>query len=225
MRRVDRSPNVTAMGLKPRLPNVTNALVWTGVGLLVISLVVPGETAARAAKVETRAEEAARALLETAIASEPLDLSSPDAAPLLVEAFRATIERNYGHPDSYRPDPRERPAALANVECAVFESKHYCLMLTRRPTAAEATDRRPFEVYAWPRTLRPPGHTAFYVPEVGAPAFTRNKMHQYVGWEEDRRGKRLLPRPGAGRPRQEARDGAYRGNDDERWLLLRETAD
>ncbi|MCA8944213.1 MAG: hypothetical protein KDB80_16730 [Planctomycetes bacterium] len=206
-----------------RIPNLTNSLVWVGVGLVALSLIVPARSAERTARVETRAEEAARTLLAVAQEMEPIDLDDLDAARRLESRFRAACAEWHGHPESYLPHLHECPSELSDVSCMMFESKHYCLMLTRSPIPIDSgvqPDRYPFEVYAWPLSLSPPGHTAFFVPEIGDPAFSRNKMRQYVGWKEDRRGHRALPRPGCGIPRNEVEEGAYRGRDDERWILL-----
>lgn len=210
-----------------RLPNLTNALVYTGIVALVFSVFVPEFTADRAARVETRAEEAARALLEVGVANRPTNYADEAGRDALLEAFRARCAE-LGHPSSYLPTAHELPESLAGLDCLAFESKHYAFMLARvvdevRTTPdGPVTDREGLAVYAWPLTLNPPGHTAFYVPEHGAAAFTRNLMHQYVGWVTDSRRKLAQPRPNSGAPRRPPKRRDYRGNDDERWILFLE---
>ncbi len=209
--------------LRVRIPNLTNALVAAGVTVLAVTLFAPGWTAERAARVETRAEESCRALLQVAIDSEPFALDDAGAGPRVETAVREACS-TIGHPSSYLLTLRDRPEALANVDCLLFASKHYCFMLTRRPSEtrvdAPPAARQPFEVYGWPLTLTPPGHTAFFVPEYGQASFTRNLMHQYVGWEEDARRSRKIPRPGSGVRRRNGPGRDYRGRDDERWIVF-----
>lgn len=214
-----------------------------GCVLLGVVLGSPAFTARRAARVESRAEDAARALFELAVEAAPEALSAEPTRTDIATTFVAAC-RELGHPTKYLPKLRPMPAPLVadSTDGLAFASRHYCFLLTRgarrqpvdqdsgatsRPGAASspssaASEFGPLQVYAWPVTLSPPGHSAFYFGEDDAPAFSRNLMHQYVGWDEDRDAGRRIPRPDSGTPRRDYGTlNHYRGRDDERWLLLR----
>ncbi|MDA0373537.1 MAG: hypothetical protein O2865_07105 [Planctomycetota bacterium] len=188
--------------------NLGNALVGLGLVGLGVTLSMPGWSADRVARVESRAEQACR-VLATMVADSQRTL--PIAPPAFTDEFQAQC-RAAGQPESDLPE-------LIAEDPLTFGSRHYLFRVVARelPTRAEG-ESAPLEVFAWPRTVLPPGRTTFCFPLDGDPVFTRNLAAGYEGLE---RG----PRPGAALARgeeQPRRDGVpYRASNDERWLFLK----
>ena len=201
-----------------RAPNLANILFVVGLLVLVLTFLVPSWSARRVARVETRALVVARALLEAALVRHEVDLADQSLADQLAGPLRAACLA-LEQPDSDLPAPV--PHAGTDLPGPLFGNRHYLFLLTREPQPSrppagfDPKARRPLEVYAWPRTLLPPGRSTFFVPEVGRAAFTRNLSISYKGLDK-------IPAPGIGRPREPARQNArsYRARDDERWIFM-----
>lgn len=188
--------------------NLGNALVGLGLIGLGVTLSMPGWSADRVARVESRAEEACR-ILATLVAESQGTSQLAQAA--LSDEFRNRC-RAVGQPDSDLPE-------LVAEDPVTFGSRHYLFRVVARdlPTKAEEGEA-PLEVFAWPRTLLPPGRTAFCFPLDGDAVFTRNLAAGYEGLERAPRAGAALAR-GENAPR---RDGVpYRASNDERWLFLK----
>ena len=202
------------------MPNVANTLMLVGFAVLGVMLFFPSYLAERVARIESRAVDTARILHDLALEESPIDLHDQDRMQSFGTEFRRRCEE-FGLPTSYLPEPSEVALSWLD-EAFCFETRRYMYMVTRQPPPArelpgyDPQARRPLEIYAWPRTLRPPGRSAFFLPESGPTAFSRNLSADYEGWENP-------PRPGRGQPREdpgETRRWHYRGLDDERWILL-----
>lgn len=201
-----------------RAPNLVDILLVLGLVGLIAAVALPGFQGRRAARIEDRADAAARVLLKLAYARTPLDLEDESLHAELEDALQAAC-RELGHP------PAKVPTLVADQDEPTFETEHYFYRVTRRPEEPGAVvqgdipTRQPIEVYAWPRTLYPPGRTIFFYPEVGPPAFTRNLFGR-------RQGLDRAPIPGSGERRNNYdRRGGYRSADDERWLPLARTTE
>lgn len=187
--------------------NLGNALVGIGLIGLAVTLSMPGWSAERVARIETRAEQSCRVL--AAMLAEGGATLATDAQELADEFSRRC--RAAGQPESDLPE-------LVSAEPLTFGSRHYLFRAAPRiaPTDVPETEA-PVEVFGWPRTLLPPGRTTFCFPLDGQPVFTRNLSAGFEGLE---RG----PRPGAALARGEdapRTDGQpYRAANDERWLFL-----
>ncbi len=200
-----------------RAPNLANVLIVVGLVGLAATFFEPHLSARRVARVESRALEVAQALSSVAVEFQPLDLTSPADRALLLESLRSRCS-SLGQPTS------DLPELVGDDRWPTFGNKHYLFRVVRAPVPATRPDDwnpdtpQPLEVYAWPRSLLPPGRSAFYFPESGPPAYTRNLAADYNGIDH-------APPPGAGQPatgEEPAPDGgSYRSRDqDERWLLL-----
>jgi hypothetical protein len=188
-----------------------NLYVAVGLLLLLGSLWVPWLTAQRTARVERRADELAELLLEVA---EPF---APPVEPQLREYLLARLQklatcRGVLVGDLEEVDPPSPGASWT------LQNKHYLFSLQPSPPEPNllvGRDTVPaFEVVAWPREQIGPGHCAFFHP-AGAPrAFTRNLAADYHGLGQ-------APKPGASHRLARSSDhpAAYRGADDERWLV------
>jgi hypothetical protein len=306
----------------PRLPNLTTALVWTGIVVLALTFYLPYWTAERVARAENRSLLAARNLLELAIDERP-DLAQRAEREAMLAALQ-DWSRRIGLPSTWYPEAVELRQD-DEPEGLTVRMKHYYLRLTRTPadrlptpptparlpeqdsegsdrswdTRSDATDLEdfavalhrawtehapgpaslgagvaeavraalpeqtsgsdesgkrstpengrdpidgtdadpvaddtgaptnplavdaadlPFEVHAWPAGNLGAGYTAFYVPERGIAAYTRNKSAKY-------QGTRRAPRAGDGQPRasgakKNESDRSYRSANDERWIPL-----
>ena len=196
-----------------RAPNLVDILLVLGLVGLIAAVALPGFQGRRAARIEERADEAARALLQIAYERTPLDLEDAALHTELEEALQQVC-KELGHP------PAKVPTLVDDQDEPTFETEHYFYRVTRQPEAPGALaqgdipTRRPLEVYAWPRTLYPPGRTIFFYPEVGPPAFTRNLFGRLQGLDR-------APEPGSGERKNDYdRRGGYRSSNDERWLPL-----
>ena len=199
-----------------RPPNLANLLVFAGLIGLGVTFFEPHLSARRVARVESRALEVAQALSAAVVEFEPLDLVSPADRDVLLQSLRARCS-SLGHPAS------DLPESIPDASWPTFGNRHYLFRVVRapvpvpRPRDWDPEARRPLEVYAWPRSLLPPGRSAFYFPAAGRPAYSRNLAAEY-------RGVDRAPPPGAGQPAsaEDLRSDqlSYRSRDDERWLLL-----
>jgi hypothetical protein len=191
-------------------------------GLLAIggALYAPHFNGQRVARVEQRAQQTARVLLECAAAlPQPLRFDAGQQAALR-EAAHARL-RALGHPAAALPEPVAVDDPLPGFR---FAGRHYCFLVAHTPQPDyPQPGSRPalpaLEVLAWPDSLASPGHTAFFFASDAPPAYTRNLVAGWVGFADP-------PAPGAARPNADAQGshdlGWYRSANDERWLLLRE---
>ncbi|MEO0480693.1 MAG: hypothetical protein AAF196_14535 [Planctomycetota bacterium] len=198
-----------------RLPNLVDVLLLLGIVALGVALAWPWVQGHRGARIEDRASDIAHVLLQEAFQRTPIDLSDRDLHRELEEALRAGCA-SLGHPQS------KLPTRIEGAEEPTFETEHYLYRLTRLPEDFQAApiqddlpSRQPLEVYAWPKSLFPPGRTIFFYPEDDAPAFTRNLARRRYGLDR-------LPLPGSGRQINPPDSrGGYRSQDDERWIPMR----
>ncbi len=189
--------------MRLRTLNLGNTLLLLGCVVLGVTLWVPYATAARVARIERRAEAAARAVCGAATELAPFDLATPDLAASL-------LERTEGHDLEV-----DEEASIAGQRL-VFGAKHYRIALLPSPEDEAAPDEPPaFEVYAWPRSYLDAGRSVFFFPSRGLPAFSRNLQAGYAGLDP-------VPAAGCGHPldHKPAPGQWYRGTDDERWLAL-----
>jgi hypothetical protein len=188
--------------------NLGNVLVGLGLLGLGVTLSMPGWSADRVARIESRAEQACRILAALTAAQTPDDAGDPAA---LLDAFRARC-KEAGQPESDLPE-------LVSEEPLVFGSRHYLFRISLRelPDAPPPVGATP-EVFGWPRTLLPPGRSAFCFPLDGPPVFTRNLSAGYEGLDRGPRAGAALAR-GATTPQTDGEP--YRATNDERWLFLK----
>ena len=206
------------MGRRPRNRNFNlgNLLVLLSVVGLGVSFWVPYGTAERTARVEGRAGDIAKVILATASAMQPIDLQDPFTRAVLQARVVKACDA-WGLPASNFLQG-DQPIEPFDWPSLVFRGRHYCFQVTVTPADRSAGAAvPPVEVYAWPNNPVGPGHTVFFFPETGEPAFSRNLVANYAAFTR-------APRPGAGRHRplnRESRPEAYRGYDEERWLRYR----
>ncbi|MGA0059857.1 MAG: hypothetical protein ACO3RU_09750 [Planctomycetota bacterium] len=190
--------------------NLGNALVGLGLLGLGATLSMPGWSADRVARAESRAEQTCRIL--AALAARPGTTDEQDAGAFAEEA--KTRCRAAGQPDSDLPE-------LVSAAPLTLGSRHYLFRIApRTPPTELAGVEAPLEVFGWPRTLLPPGRTSFCFPLDGDPVFTRNLSAGYEGLDRGPRPGAALAR-GATGPQTDGRP--YRAANDERWLFLRST--
>lgn len=194
--------------------NLGNLLV--GIGLIGLggTFFLPTWSADRVVRVEGRAEALARALLAGAAGMEPLDLADPQQIAKLA-ADLALRYQSFGFPESDLPELVAGPPPTAT-----FQSRHYLLRVVRQPAEAGvdplADTVRPLAVYAWPRSVLPPGRTVFFMPADGIAAYSRNLAADYAGLDH-------APPPGAALPADPAEaqhQATYRSRDNEHWIKL-----
>ncbi len=189
-----------------------NLCVLLGLIALVMACFLPGWAAERVARVENRA---------LVVAEEILALTRSDGSPAALtsaqlEAWTMAIRQacaRRGHPDSDLPgrvDGAESgPVTLGN--------RHYLFRVQQRPPPPDQLEdvRNPLvlEVFAWPRTLQPPGRTVFCLGDDGLRVYTRNLIANFAGLGN-------APGPGAAMMRSEGGQGSYRSANDERWLTM-----
>jgi hypothetical protein len=183
-----------------------------GLVLLAASIWVPFATADRTARVELRADRICQSLLAT-VRSFGQQIEPGDLDIVHARFLRQALADGAFVADLERVDPA--PGTLL-----MLRSKHYAFHLAVSAPDAKATvgdgTEPACEVAAWPLAANGPAHTAFFLPDGAPRAFTRNLAAGYVGTEE----RRLMPSrahraPGAANESPHA----YRGYDDERWLL------
>lgn len=212
--------------------NLGNWLLGTGAAALGFSFWVPYASGSRTARTEERACDVAEILLHEAAAMQPLDLADPSQqATLLARTLRACVHGGVFAADlQYEQVPADAGAVLW------LRNKHYLFQLgptpadPKRPSLAGTI--APLEVLAWPGDESCPGHATFYAAEGSDSAFTRNLQADYVGreppaWSNNRPVPSRRPQPAAGQRRDQGLEleyGAWRGLDDERWLLVRTPA-
>ncbi|MFO1051976.1 MAG: hypothetical protein U1F36_07160 [Planctomycetota bacterium] len=200
----------------PRLPDLGNTLLLLGLVAVGLSGVLPIWNGERVARVESRAVEVAEEL--HALCPAPQDFAALDAAEWhsLAEQLRARCTGR-GQPDSDLPellDSAEGPRTFGN--------RHYLFRILPRPRPlshlqAEDANPAPLDVYAWPRTLLPPGRSVFCVTQEGLRNFTRNLVSNYAGLDHG-------PPAGAAEPRTDTEDpthsidNSYRSVTGERWI-------
>jgi len=192
-----------------------NPATWyglAGIGLLATSLWVPWATAARTARIERRADDIATLLLE---ASLPFvdDLDEASTSAVLARFHRLASRDGLIVSDVEVVDPL--PGTLLSLR-----NKHYVFHFAEAPLPEGRTKERgavsPREVMAWPIDENGPGHCAFFHPDDGPRAFTRNLTAKYTGLDSRR------PLAGSAHPTSQHFSDVttfYRSADDERWIL------
>ncbi|MBZ0150560.1 MAG: hypothetical protein K8J09_03440 [Planctomycetes bacterium] len=194
----------------------TNPGAWytlLGVGALVVSMWVPWWSADRTARIERRADEIAEVLLR--VAEQCLEpITEADLATLFAQlSWQAACAGSFvADLELIEPPPDGVVMLLRN--------KHYAFQLAPSPLGANLIAGRDtvpaYEVTAWPLSGAGPGHTAYFHPEDGPRAYTRNLGAGFAGLGKDR------PLPGAcHRPRGSTIQTRYhyRATDDKRWIL------
>lgn len=188
---------------------------YTGLGIaaLALSMWVPWWSADRTARIERRADELAGVLLR--VVGQRLDAITPaDIEPLFARwTWQAACAGSFVTDlELVEPSP-EGVVMLAR-------NKHYAFQLAPSPLGANLLAGRDtvpaYEVIAWPLSGAGPGHSAYFHPEDGPRAYTRNLGAGFAGLGKDR------PLPGAcHRPRGSAIQTRYhyRATDDKRWIL------
>lgn len=173
----------------------------------------------RTARIEGRAETIGAALHAVVRATQPLDLDDPiQRRHILARTFALTVAAGELTDDlTELPPTRPRQLLLAN--------KHYVFAVQDSPPPAELATGPgaipAIEVVVWPAEVRSPAHTAFFWPETAEAASTRNLQAAYAG---------SLHAPVPAGPHRRRNDAsnhhpwAYRGQDDERWLVSRRPA-
>lgn len=182
-----------------------------GTALIAASLGLPWWSAERTARAETRAGQIVALLLEAGHEVGRDGPPDPDVAFARLLMLARARDVFFG----------DLEAAAADDEAwLVATNKHYAFRLA--PIAADAEARSAPDAtpgvaaLAWPLAAAGPAHGMFYAPEDGPRAYTRNLTHNAYGFGDRR--------PGARSGRQRAGNAfdtriAYRGADDERWLL------
>jgi len=182
-----------------------------GLLLLVASLWLPFATARRAMRVEARANDVARALME-AVGDTVDALDANDVDTVLARFFGLAARDGIYVEDLERVDPAW-PGTLLSLR-----NKHYLFQLAESPPDPKespgAETVPAYEVMAWPRRALGPANSVFFHPDNAVPAYTRNLAQGYAGAEDGR------PRPGCAQRRQALFEwtSSYRGDDDERWI-------
>tara|TARA_R110002072_G_scaffold100429_3_gene221158 strand:- start:52357 stop:52974 length:618 start_codon:yes stop_codon:yes gene_type:complete len=195
-----------------------NPAAWytvIGCGLLGLSLAIPWLSASRTARVETRADGVANALLEASQGFEP-PLDDADVLCLLARFYRVAVARGVRVNEVVKVEPTPPGTLLC------LKSKHYGYQLSESPLDATARAGRgtlaAVEVIAWPLSTVGPGHCVFFYPEGASRAYSRNLRRSYAGLGNGER-----PAPGAAHRRPglgSVKRTTYPGNDDERWIVF-----
>ena len=200
---------------KWRQSRFANPATWyliAGFALLVISLWVPWATAERTARIERRADDIAALLIEAANAF-PDDLDAADARVVFARFLRLAARDRIIVSDL---EPIEPPLPGTLL---LLQNKHYAFHLAVSPPPQDEVvgpdTMSAREVMAWPLTATGPAHCAFFHPDDGPRAFTRNLNAGYADLGDKR------PLPGRSHPVPRVREIAsyYRSADDERWIL------
>lgn len=223
---------VMAMDIeRSKWPSTANIFVAVGIVALVTSFFMPSLAAGRIARIEGRAMAAAKALRELALSMEPFDMFLHESQEALLESFRAACDE-LGQPKSTWPElvpgsgPKSEAAPDLQPTQIFFSSNHYRFMLSREPANELVfnAERRHLEVYAWPLDQIAAARTAFYFPEAGTPAYSRNLLARYQGTERSPDPGAAMPRAGGNNAETKLdREGGYVGNEyDERWLVLKD---
>lgn len=197
-----------------KLLDVGNALVLLGLVALVVSSFMPMLSGQRVARVENRALEVAQSMLLTLPDGEQLGTWGESDWAKWIEVLRAECASR-GQPASDLPAPMG-----TSSEVPTLGNRHYLFRILRRPppaTELEPVEPLPsvFEVFAWPRSLSPPGRSVFCLARDQSPVYTRNLIATYNGLD-------AAPSPGAAVPRPDSEnpevDSSYRSVDGERWI-------
>lgn len=195
----------------PLWRNPASWYVLAGLALIVVTSLTPWLLATRTARVETRADQLSGFLLQ---ASQ--DLSPPfDAAA--AEHCLASWLALAASAGVFVGDLELQPEAT-NAGTLAFANKHYLFRVRGSPppaTSAAGSDAPALEVLAWPQSETSPGHCVYFHPGNAGRAYTRNLTAGYEGLARQ-------PPPGCGHRRlgpSNESSLAYRGEDDERWVL------
>lgn len=200
---------------RSRWANPARWYTVAGLAALGLSLWLPWMTAARTARVEQRADRIAELLLRAA-----RDRSEP-AEEAGLQFVLARFHGLAAAEGVFVSDlERVEPAPPGTLLC--LTNKHYAFQLAATPLPPNQVPGRDsvaaVEVIAWPLTATGPGHSAYFHPEDGPRAYSRNLYASYAGLG----GRR--PQPGSShRPLRRQGDelpGWYRGADDERWIVF-----
>ena len=173
----------------------------------------------RTARIEGRAETIGQALHLAVIAAQPLDLDDPRQRSHVLARTVALAVAGGELTDDLIELPSTAPRRL------LLANKHYLFAVQDSPAPPELVAGSgaitAIEVIAWPAEARSAAHTAFFWPEDAEAASTRNLQAAYAGTGR-------APEPaGPHRRRNDASNHhpwAYRGQDDERWLVSRRPA-
>jgi len=201
---------------KQRNFNLANWLVGLGCVALGVTFALPWLTAPRTARIEDRADAIALRVLLASVELNLSDLQAP-GNPELLEARVAALLARDGIPfDNFVEGPQ---GGVPHGDGIVYRGRHYeYLVLHGARTMSErrAGETAPVEVYAYPADPLSTAQTAFFHGEIEQSAYTRNLQANYKGLTAQGR-----PDRGAAIPRDamSPRDWAYRGRDDERWLI------
>jgi hypothetical protein len=173
---------------------------------------LPWQSAARSVRIEGRAAHIAELMLATAQAM-PVPRTTADLDHLLARlAARLHADGVFASDLEPRPEPPKGVVAW-------FANKHYAFQIAASPPDERATPSRDcepaLEVMAWPLDAGGPAHSAWFVSENAARAYTRNLAADYRGFGANR------PMPGAAQrqPGGIEQATAYRAAKDERWIL------
>ena len=148
-----------------------------GLLLLVASLWLPFATARRAMRVEARANDVARALME-AVGDTVDALDANDVDTVLARFFGLAARDGIYVEDLERVDPAW-PGTLLSLR-----NKHYLFQLAESPPDPKespgAETVPAYEVMAWPRRALGPANSVFFHPDNAVPAYTRNLAQGYA---------------------------------------------
>lgn len=194
-----------------------NPAAWyTGIGILLLafSLWIPWLSATRTARVETRGDRLANALLD-ATEGFLLPLDEADLQILLSRFYLTAASRGVRIKEVKRVEPAPDGSLL------FLTNKHYCFQLSETPLDPQSRPGKntvaSLEVVAWPLNAASPGHCVYFYPQDASRAYSRNLRRGYRGIKKNYR-----PEPGACHRRPGgggARRAQYPGIDDERWIL------
>lgn len=199
-----------------RSPFGNPAAWYTSIGILLLafSLWIPWLSASRTARVETRGDELASALLDATLGM-PLPLDEADLQVVMARFFVTAASRGVRTKGVVLVEPPPDGALLC------LSNKHYYFQLSEAPPDATSRPGKgtaaSLEVVAWPISTLSAGHCVYFYPQDAARAYSRNLRRGYRGLEDD---YRPLPggahrRPGGNTPRK----SQYPGVDDERWIV------
>ncbi|MGE0141878.1 MAG: hypothetical protein AB7I19_01450 [Planctomycetota bacterium] len=197
-----------------RLPDLGNSIVLALSVTLGVACFLPSITGRRVARVENRALEVAIEMRRLLPKSPTLDDLNDGDLTAWTERLRANC-RSADQPQSDLPQLLERVPG----QSPTFANRHYLFRVALRPSEPAAPGQPRVEgqteVYAWPKTLQPPGRSVFCITRDGVRVYTRNLIATYAGLDR-------APSPGAATQRAESgspkADRSYRSPDGERWI-------
>lgn len=194
-----------------------NPAAWyttMGILLLAFSLWIPWLSASRTARVESRGDRLANALID-ATEGFLLPLDEGDLQVVLARFYLTAASRGVRIQEVERVEPPPEGSLL------YLTNKHYGFQLSETPPDPTSRPGKntvaSLEVVAWPLSATSPGHCVYFYPQDASRAYSRNLRRGYRGLEEN---YRPLPggchrRPGGGGDSK----GQYPGVDDERWIV------